>query len=344
MTHRIGVIAGDGIGPEVVAQGIKALDATGVAYTRVDLDLGADRYLRDGTLLPEVILDQMRAFDAIFFGAVGDPRVAPGILERELLLRMRFGMDLYVNVRPVKLYPNVPTTLAGRTPDQIDFVVVRENVEGLYGGVGGTHARGTAGEVAVQESINTRTGIERVLAYAYELAVSRASRLTLVHKTNILTYAGDLWMRAFTEMNERYPGVRTDYCHVDAACLYMVMDPERFDVIVTDNMFGDILTDLGAGITGGLGLAPSGNLNPNTKTSMFEPVHGSAPDIAGRGWANPIAAILCVRMMLDHLGEPAAASRVENAAALALSKMHGMAGPAMGFSTDEIGDMVAEAI
>lgn len=344
MTHRIGVIQGDGIGPEVITQALKALDATGVAYSRVDLDLGAERYLRDGTLLPDEILEEMRSLDAILFGAVGDPRVPPGVLERDLLLRLRFGLDLCINLRPIKLYPNVPTVLAGKSPEAIDFVVVRENVEGLYGGAGGFHARGTGGEVAVQESINTRSGIDRVLAFAFELAASRESRLTLVHKTNILTYAGDLWMRAFTERAEQHPDIHIDYCHVDAACLYMVMDPERFDVIVTENTFGDIITDLGAGISGGLGLAPSANINPASRPGMFEPVHGSAPDIAGRGWANPIATILCAAMMLDQLGEREAARRVENAATIALSKMQGVAGPAMGFTTDEIGDLVVQAV
>jgi 3-isopropylmalate dehydrogenase len=347
MTYRIGVIAGDGIGPEVVAQGLKALGASGVAYERVDYDLGARRFLDTGDVLPDETLSEMRALDAIVLGAVGDPRVPPGILERDLLLRMRFELDLYVNLRPVKLPEGVATPLAGKGPDDIDLVVVRENSEGLYSGAGGVQARGTAREIATQESINTRAGVDRVLEYAFELAERRPrKKLTLAHKTNVLTHAGDLWARAFAEMGEgNYPDVAREYVHIDAACLYLVTQPERFDVIVTDNMFGDIITDIGAGIAGGMGLAASGNLNPPRRApSIFEPVHGSAPDIAGKGWANPVACILSVAMMLDHLGESEAARRVEEAALRALTKLRGTAGPEMGFSTNEIGDLVAEGI
>lgn len=343
MRHRIGVIAGDGIGPEVVAEGLKALAASGVGLELIPFELGAERYLRTGDALPDAVLAEMRGTDAILLGAVGDPRVAPGILERELLLRLRFELDLAVNLRPVKLAPGVPTPLAGKGPDDIDFVVVRENTEGLYTGAGGFQRRGTPDEVALQESVNTRRCVERVLRYAFRLAGRRRGRLTLAHKTNVLTYAGDLWARAFEEVGREHPAVARDYVHVDAACLYMVTAPERFDVLVTDNMFGDILTDLGAAVAGGMGLAASGNLNlDGTAPSVFEPVHGSAPDIAGTGRANPVACILSVAMMLDHLGEAEAAARVEGAAVRALGKVCGTT--AGSFSTREIGDMVAEGI
>lgn len=345
MTHRIGVIPGDGIGPEVVAEALKALDATGVATERVTFDLGAEHYLATGEALPDRTLDELRAFDAVLLGAIGDPRVPPGVLERGLLLRLRFELDLYVNLRPVKLYPGVPTPLAGKTPADIDMVFVRENTEGLYAGAGGVHRKGTPQEVATQESINSRAGVERVIRYAFDRAATRSGRLTLVHKTNVLTHAGDLWLRTFDEVGAEYPNVERDYAHVDAACLYLVTEPERFDVVVTDNLFGDILTDLGAAIAGGLGLAASANLNPQrTGPSLFEPVHGSAPDIANKGWANPIACILSVALMLDHLGEGEAVERVEEAAVRTLGKLRATKGDAMGYSTSEIGDMVAEAL
>ena len=347
MTYRVGVIAGDGIGPEVIAQGLKVLRASGVDHELVDYDLGARRFLETGEVLPDETLADMRTLDAIMLGAVGDPAVPPGILERDLLLRLRFELDLYVNLRPVKLPEGVATPLAGKGPEDIDLVVVRENSEGLYSGAGGVQGRGTAREVATQESINTRAGVDRVLEFAFELASRRArKKLTLCHKTNVLTHAGGLWARAFEEMgSDNYPDIEREYVHVDAACLYLVTQPERFDVIVTDNMFGDIITDLGAAIAGGMGLAASGNLNPPRRSpSLFEPIHGSAPDIAGKGWANPVACILSVAMMLDHLGEPDASRRVEEAALRALSKLRGTAGPDMGFTTDEIGDLVAEAI
>jgi 3-isopropylmalate dehydrogenase len=272
--------------------------------------------------------------------------VPPGILERDLLLRLRFELDLYVNLRPVKLPEGVATPLAGKSAKDIDLVVVRENTEGLYAGAGGVHARATAREVATQESINTRAGVDRVLEYAFDLADRRErKKLTLVHKTNVLVHAGSLWMRAFDDMSENYPDVERDYRHVDAACMELVNHPEHFDVIVTDNMFGDILTDLGAAIAGGIGIAASGNINPPRRApSIFEPVHGSAPDIANTGSANPVACILSVGMLLDHLGEADAAARVERAALGALGRLRATAGPEMGFSTEEIGDMVAEAI
>lgn len=347
MSYRIGVIAGDGIGPEVVGQAIKALDATGVLYDRFDFDLGANRYLRTGEVLPEAEFDDIRTLDAVLLGAVGDPRVPPGILERQLLLTLRFDLDLYVNLRPVKLPEGVATPLAGKTTKDIDLVVIRENSEGLYAGAGGVQARNTAREVATQESINTRAGVDRVLEYAFELAERRPRRkLTLVHKTNVLTHAGDLWMRAFTEMGEsNFGDVEREYVHVDAACLFLVTQPERFDVMVTENMFGDIVTDLGAAIAGGMGLAASGNINPPRRApSIFEPVHGSAPDIAGKGYANPVACILSCAMMLEHLGEADAAARVERAALDALTKLRATAGPDMGYTTDQIGDLVAGMI
>jgi len=347
VTYRIGVIAGDGIGPEVIAQGLKALRASGVEFETVDYDLGARRFLETGEVLPDETLADMRSLDAILLGAVGDPRVPPGILERDLLLRLRFELDLYVNLRPVKLPEGVATPLANKGPADIDLVVVRENSEGLYSGAGGVQGRGTGREVATQESINTRAGVDRLLEYAFELDERRPrKKLTLCHKTNVLVHAGGLWARAFNEMGEEnYPDVEREYVHIDAACLYLVTQPERFDVIVTDNMFGDILTDIGAGIAGGMGLAASGNLNPPRRSpSLFEPIHGSAPDIAGKGWANPVACILSVAMMLDHLGELEPSRRVEEAALRALTKLRGTAGPELGFTTDEIGDLVAEAI
>ncbi|TMK16558.1 MAG: 3-isopropylmalate dehydrogenase, partial [Actinobacteria bacterium] len=265
-------------------------------------------------------------------------------------LKLRFELDLFVNLRPVKLHSGVATPLADKTPDDIDMIVVRENTEGLYSGAGGVQARGTLGEVALQESINTRHGVERVLRYGFERANARPRRhLTMVHKTNVLTHAGDLWSRTFDELGALYPNVSRDYVHVDAACLYFVTQPERFDVVVTDNLFGDILTDLGAAIAGGMGLAASGNLNPaRTGPSIFEPVHGSAPDIAGKGWANPIACILSVALMLEHLGESEAAQKVEQAAVATLGKVAkvgmGTAGEAMGYTTQQVGDLVVEAL
>lgn len=340
MAHRIGLIAGDGIGPEVVAQGLRALDAAGIAIDRVDLDLGAERYLRTGEVLPDDSLKAIRECDAVLLGAVGDPRVAPGVLERGLLLKLRFDLDLYVNLRPVKLIDGIDTPLAGKGPEQIDMLVVRENTEGLYTGAGGVHLAGTDAEVATQESINTRRGAERVIRYAFAQAERRRRKLTMVHKTNVLTYAGGLWMRAFEAAATDFPAVETDYVHVDAACLYFVTQPERFDVVVTDNLFGDILTDLGAAIAGGMGVAASGNIDPERRgPSIFEPVHGSAPDIAKQGLANPLACILSVALMLDHLGEAEAAGRIETAVASAVRD-----GGVKGRSTSELGDAVVRLI
>lgn len=347
--YRIATIPGDGVGIEVTAEAVKALEAAaarfgfGVEFT--GYDLGGTRYLRTGEVLPESVEEELARHDAILLGAVGTPDVPPGVLERGLLLKLRFDFDLYVNLRPVRLYPGAPTPVAGLTPDRCDLTVVRENTEGLYAGIGGRFKAGTADEVATQESINTRKGVERVLRYAFDLAGRRRQKLTVCHKTNVLTFAGDLWWRTAQELAVEHPHVELDYVHVDAACLYLVQSPERFDVIVTDNLFGDIVTDLGAAVQGGLGLAASGNLDPERRhPSMFEPVHGSAPDIAGRGWANPVAAVLSAAMCLDHLGQVEAAAAVENAAASVLPELGAMGGPAMGRSTAEIGDVIAERI
>jgi 3-isopropylmalate dehydrogenase len=323
-SYAIGVIGGDGIGPEVIAEALKVVGATGVRLETVDYDLGGARYLRDGTILPDSVLDEWRGLDALLLGAVGTPAVPPGVIERGLLLKMRFDLDLYINQRPFL------DADAG-----IDMVVIRENTEGPYVGEGGVLRRGTVHEVATQGSVNTRMGVERCIRYAFDLAETRGGRrhLTLVHKTNVLTFAGDLWQRTFDEVAGEHAEVGTAYNHVDAACIYFVQDPQRYDVIVTDNLFGDILTDLGGAVSGGIGFAASGNLNPaRTGPSMFEPVHGSAPDIAGTGTANPTAAILSAAMMLDFLGEADAAARIRKACADPA---------ALTGRTPEIGDAVA---
>ncbi|MFI0419391.1 3-isopropylmalate dehydrogenase [Spongiactinospora sp. 9N601] len=314
---RLAVIPGDGIGAEVVDEGLKVLQAVGPKVETTTYDLGARRYHATGETLPDAVLAELREYDAILLGAVGDPSVPPGVLERELLLRLRFELDHYVNLRPVKLFPGVATPLASSGPADIDMVVVREGTEGPYAGAGGALRRGTPHEIATQESFNTAHGVERVIRYAFDKARGRdRKKLTLVHKTNVLTYAGDLWARTFDRVAAEYPDVTTDYCHVDAASMFFVNQPERFDVIVTDNLFGDILTDIGAAIAGGIGLAASGNVNPDrTAPSMFEPVHGSAPDIAGQGKADPTATILSVGMLLDHLGFADAAGAIERAVA-----------------------------
>ncbi len=326
MGHKVGVIGGDGIGPEVVAEALKVVRAAGVALDTVDYDLGGARYLRDGTILPDEVLDEWRGLDALLVGAVGTPGVPPGVIERGLLLKMRFELDLYINQRPFSF------------PERsIDMVVIRENTEGSYAGEGGVLRKGTPHEVATQGSVNTRMGVERCVRYAFELAESRPRKhLTLVHKTNVLTFAGDLWERAFHEVAAEHPGVATAYNHVDAACIYFVQSPEQYDVIVTDNLFGDILTDLGGAVSGGIGFAASGNLNPaRTGPSMFEPVHGSAPDIAGQNKANPVAAILSAALLLDHLGEGDAAARVRKACADTAT---------LTGSTTEVGDLVASRV
>ena len=349
MTYNLAVIGGDGVGPEVTAEALKALraaaDRFGFDISTTEYDLGGARYLSTGEVLPDTVLEELRGHDAILLGAVGTPDVPPGVLERGLLLRVRFAFDQYVNLRPVKLYPGVPSPIAGLTPERCDLVVVRENTEGLYAGAGGVVYRGTQHEVATQESLNTRHGVERVVRDAFRRASERGGTLTLCHKTNVLAYAGDLWQCTTDEVAAEFPDVETSYVHVDAMCLYLVTQPERFDVVVTDNLFGDIITDLGAAVQGGLGLAASGNLDPSrTNPSMFEPVHGSAPDIAGRGWANPVAAVLSVAMCLDHLGEAKAAGALEAAAASVLPALGAMGGEGMGYSTSAIGDRIAAAV
>ena len=329
MTYKIGVIGGDGIGPEVIAEAIKIIDATGVSYERTDYDLGAHRYLQDGTVLNDETLEEWRGLDALLLGAVGDPAVgvsAPaGLVERGILLRMRFELDQYINLRPFHL------------PPTCDFEVIRENTEGTYAGEGGFLRKGTPFEIATQGSVNTRMGVERCIRFAFERAAkTERHHLTLVHKKNVLTFAGDLWQRVFNIVAEEYPNVSTGYDHIDAACIHFVERPERYDVIVTDNLFGDILTDLGGAVAGGVGFAASANLNPaRTGPSMFEPVHGTAPDIAGMGLANPSAAIISAGLMLELLGESEAAAKV--AAAMQSPERHTG-------STSEIGDAIANEV
>ena len=328
MSHKVAVLGGDGIGPEVIAEALKVVAATGVQLDTTEYDLGGRRYLRTGEILPDAVLDELRAYDAILLGAIGTPEVAPGILERGLLLKMRFELDLYINQRPF-LFP----------ANKIDCVVIRENTEGTYAGEGGFLRKGTPFEIATQGSVNTRMGVERVVRYAFELARSRARKhVTLVHKTNVLQFSGDLWQRTFNEVAASYSEVATAYNHIDAACIYFVESPQRYDVVVTDNLFGDILTDLAGAVSGGVGLASSGNLNPSrTGPSMFEPVHGSAPDIVGTGKADPRAAIISAGLMLNFLGETAAAARVKAVVDATLDPSSSMpAGP-----TTAIGDYLA---
>jgi 3-isopropylmalate dehydrogenase len=329
VSYRIGIIGGDGIGPEVVDEAMKVVDAAGVDYEAVPFDLGGSRYLRDGVVLEQEHLDEIRGLDAVMLGAVGTPEVPPGVIERGLLLALRFELDLFVNLRPFLSGPN-------RFNDGVDMLVIRENTEGTYAGEGGFLRKHTPFEVATQGSVNTRMGAERAIRYAFDLAQGRRRHLTLVHKTNVLTFAGDLWQRAFDDVAAEYPDVETAYHHVDAACIYFVQDPGRYDVIVTDNLFGDILTDLGGAVSGGIGRAASGNLNPaRTGPSLFEPVHGSAPDIAGTGKADPRAAIISAAMMLEFLGEADAAARVR----AAIDKSDDVQG-----TTAEIGDAIAGRI
>jgi 3-isopropylmalate dehydrogenase len=350
-TYRIGVIGGDGTGPEVIREGIKVLDAAsakfGFSLDHVDYDLGGERYKRTGEILPDSVLAELRKLDAIYLGAIGHPDVKPGILEKGLLLRLRFELDQYINLRPVKLYPNVDTPLKDKKPADIDFVVVRENTEGLYTGAGGVLRKGTPNEVAVQESINTRMGVERCVRYAFQYCKNRAKRnkLTLCGKTNVLTFAFDLWERTFYEVAKEFPGIQTDYAHVDATTMWMVKNPEWFDVIVTDNMFGDIITDLGAMIQGGMGIAAGGNINPRG-VSMFEPIGGSAPKYTGKNVINPMAAICAGGMLLEGIGEKAAGEAVEQAVIKALSggKIKSLAAGKMGLSTTEVGDLIAGLI
>ena len=340
---RLAVIGGDGIGPEVVAEALKVLKAAAVAVDQTSYDLGAQRWHRTGETLPDSVLEEIRGHDAIMLGAVGDPTVPSGVLERGLLLRLRFELDQYVNLRPVRLYPGMVTPLEGVRPESVNIVVVREGTEGPYAGAGGVLRKGTPAEVATQESLNTAFGVTRVVRYAFNLAAQRSRQhLTLVHKTNVLTYAGDLWQRVVAAVGQDFAGVTTDYQHVDAATMFLVTKPERFDVIVTDNLFGDILTDLGAAVAGGIGLAASGNINPErTSPSMFEPVHGSAPDIAGQQKADPTAAILSAAMLCEHLGFTAEAARIEQAVADDLVERQGAWAAR---STAEVGDDIAERV
>ena len=328
--HRIGIIGGDGIGPEVVAEALKVVAAADVAIDPVHYDLGGRRYLASGEVLPDEVLEELRGLDAILLGAVGSPEVPSGVLERGLLLRLRFSLDLYVNLRPFKAGPN-------RYNDGVDFMCIRENTEGIYAGEGGFLRHGTPHEIATQGSVNTRMGVERCVRFAFELAMSRPRKhLTLVHKTNVLTFAGDLWQRTFDEVATEYPDVERAYNHVDAACIYLVQDPGRYDVIVTDNLFGDILTDLAGAVAGGIGRVASANLNPaRTGPSLFEPVHGSAPDIAGTGRADPRAAVISAAMMCEFLGETGAAARILEA----IDKTDDVDG-----TTPQIGDAIAAAL
>jgi 3-isopropylmalate dehydrogenase len=339
---KLGVIGGDGIGPEVVAEGLKVLDKIGtqigVSFERQNFDLGAGLWHRTGEVLPESVMTDLAKCDVILLGAIGDPSVPSGILERGILLKIRFAFDHYINLRPARLYPNVQSTLA--TKDEIDFVVVREGTQGPYVGAGGVLAEGTAQEIATEESLNTRHGVERTIRYAFELARTRKrKKLTLVHKNNVLVRAGSLWTRAFNEVAKEYPDISTDYIHVDAASMFFVSNPGRFDVVVTDNLFGDILTDIAAAVCGGIGLAASGNINPTGAfPSMFEPVHGTAPDIAGKGIADPTATILSVAMLLNHLGYKEAGAKVEAAVAADLKSR------SSDRSTSQIGDAITAAL
>jgi 3-isopropylmalate dehydrogenase len=343
VTLQLAVVAGDGIGQEVVPEALKVLDAAqrrfGFATDRSEYDLGWRVYDRTGEVLPESVLAELRACDAILFGAVGDPRVPPGLLERGMLLRLRFSLDHHVNLRPVKLYPGVATPIAGLTPQRCDIVVVREGTEGPYVGAGGSIRTGTAHEVATEESINTAYGVERVVRDAFARAEGRRRHLTLVHKANVLVHAGAMWRRIVAEVGVEHPDVTVEYAHVDAAAMHFMTQPERFDVVVTDNLFGDVLTDIGAAVAGGIGLAASGSIDASgANPSMFEPVHGSAPDIAGQGVADPTAAILSLAMLLAHVGQAHAAVAVEAAVAADLA---GRTGPR---STAAVGDAVAALV
>jgi len=345
-TYNIGVVPGDGTGPEVVEESLKVLKAAsskfGFGMELEQLDLGGDRYLKTGDLVTDEDLAKIKSKQAILLGAIGHPDVKPGILEKGILLNLRFLLDQYINLRPVKLYEGVETPLKDKGPDDIDFVVVRENTEGLYTGAGGFLKKNTPDEVALQESINTRKGVERCLRFAFEYTRKRNKRkkLTLCGKTNVLTYAFDLWERTFYEVAKEYPDVQTDYAHVDATCMWMVKNPEFFDVIVTDNMFGDIITDLGAVLQGGMGIAAGGNINPQG-VSMYEPIGGSAPKYTGQNVINPLAAIASGQMMLEQLGEEPAAKAIEDAIMKAVKNdIKSMSVGKMGFSTTQIGDMV----
>lgn len=349
--YKIAVIPGDGIGPEVTGEAMKVMRAVaeklGFDYETVEYDFGGERYLKTGEAMPDSALDELREMDAIFLGAVGHPQVKPGILEHGIILKLRFGLDLYINLRPIKLYPGVWTPIKDKGPEEIDFVVVRENTEGLYIGSGGFFKKGTPDEVAIQEMVATRKGVERCIRYAYELTRkrNRKKRLTLCDKANVLIYAHDLWRRVFDEVGEEYPDIERDYAFVDATTMWMVKNPEWFDVIVTCNMFGDIITDLGAMIQGGMGIAASGNIHPG-QVSMFEPIHGSAPKYAGKNVINPLAAICAMGMMLDYIGERKGAELVDKAVSelLGSGRIKDLSAGKMGYTTSEVGDMVVEYV
>ena len=364
-TYKIAVLPGDGTGPEVVVEGLKVLNAAaekfGFAIETTDFDWGGDRYLATGNVLPDDAAETLKQFDSVFLGAIGHPDVKPGILEKGILLKLRFELDQYINLRPVKLYPGVETPIANKGPEDIDYVVVRENTGGIYTGIGGNTMKGTQDEVAVQSMVYNRKQVERAIRFAFEQAVKRNSKenpwrglseqdiadgkigqLTLCGKTNVLTFVFDLWERTFYEVAKDYPQIKTDYCHVDATCMWMVKNPEWFDVIVTCNIFGDIITDLGAMTQGGMGIAAGGNVNPQG-VSMFEPIGGSAPKYTGMGVINPLAAVSAAAMMLDFLGESEAAKAIEKSVALVTSqKLESMAAGRMGYSTSEVGDLVVE--
>jgi 3-isopropylmalate dehydrogenase len=349
-SYDIAVIPGDGTGPEVVAEGIKVLEAAAAkfdfGYRFSTYDIGGDHYLATGETISDQQLESLAKRDAIFLGAIGHPEVQPGVLEKGILLKTRFTLDQYINLRPVKLYEGVYTPIKDKQAEDIDFVVVRENTEGIYAGAGGCLKRGTPDEIATQESINTRKGVERCIRYAFDYCRARNKRkkLTLCGKTNVLTYAFDLWERAFYEVADEYPDVETDYAHIDAICMWMVKNPEWFDVIVTDNMFGDIITDLGAMIQGGMGIAAGANINPHG-VSMFEPIGGSAPKYTGQSTINPIAAILAAQLMLVTLGEKEAAAVVEDGVAKVLQEdIKDVAAGKMGHSTQAVGDLVVDYI
>lgn len=348
--YDIAVLPGDGTGPEVVDEGLKVLESVaakfGFALNFSTYHIGGEHYMKTGEVLPDDMVSELSKADAIFLGAIGHPDVKPGILEKGILLSLRFSLDQYINLRPVKLYEGVATPLRDKGPQDIDFVVIRENSEGLYSGAGGCLKKGTPDEVAIQESINTRKGVERCIRYAFEYCRKRnkAKKLTLCGKTNVLTFAFDLWERAFYEVAEEYPDIETDYAHVDAICMWMVKNPEWFDVIVTDNMFGDIITDLGAMIQGGMGVAAGGNINPEG-VSMFEPIGGSAPKYTGKQIINPIAAILSTSLLLGQIGEATASKCVETAVKKVLrDDIKDVSAGKMGYSTSEVGDLIVNYI
>ncbi|MFH0877976.1 MAG: 3-isopropylmalate dehydrogenase [Candidatus Omnitrophota bacterium] len=347
MMYKIAVIPGDGTGPEVVREGLKVLEAASIKfnfkYETKEFDFSGQRYLKTGKLVEDKDVEELKKFNAIYLGAVGDPDVKPGIIETGVLLKLRFALDQYINLRPVKLYNSAFCPLKDKRPEDIDFVVVRENSEGLYKGLGEFKDKGTKDEVAIQISYNTRKGVERCIRYAFELARKRPRKqLTLCGKTNVLTYAWDLWQRTFDEVAKEYTDVKTDYAHVDATTMWFVKNPEWFDVIVTDNMFGDIITDLGAMVQGGMGIAAGGNINPQG-VSMFEPIGGSAPKYTGKNVINPMAAICALAMLLENIGEEEAGKAVENAVIkIAQTKLKSLAAGRMGYSTTEVGDLVVD--